>query len=109
MISTTLGRARFNMETARISSATLACLCDIAPSTLSAAFREQVRLSSETEAKLFETSGAVLRLQQSLRPLREPTNVRDLRQMLDFVELNEIKPEQVRSALLALFGIEQIS
>src|SRR5467141_1857754 len=41
MISTTLGRARFNMESARISGATLACLCDIAPSTLSAAFREQ--------------------------------------------------------------------
>jgi hypothetical protein len=109
MISTTLARARTNMEAAKISGATLACLCGIAPSTLSAAYREQVRLDSQTELKLFETSIAVLRLQQSLSPLREPTSVSDLRQMLDFVEFNQTTEQQVRGALLSLFGIEQIS
>ena len=109
MISTTLARARTNMEAAKISGATLACLAGIAPSTLSAAYREQVRLDSQTELKLFETSIAVLQLQQTLRPLREPTSVSGLRQMLDFVELNQTKPEEIRGALLSLFGIEQIS
>jgi len=109
MISTTLGRAKFNMEAAKISGATLACLAGIAPSTLSAAYREQVRLDSQTELKLFETSVAVLRLQQSLRPLQAPTSVNDLRAMLDHVELNKIDPSQIRSALQSLLGVEQIS
>jgi hypothetical protein len=109
MISITLSRARSNMEAAKISGATLACLAGIAPSTLSAAFREQVHLDSLTELKLFETSLAVLRLQRSLRPLQAPTNVNELRQILDFIETNQTTEQQVRGALLSLFGIEQIS
>ena len=109
MLSITLSRTRANMDAAKISGATLACLAGIAPSTLSAAYREQVRLDSQTELKLFETSVAVLRLQQSLRPLQAPTSVNDLRAMLDHVELNKIDPSQIRSALQSLLGVEQIS
>lgn len=54
MISVTLSRARENMDAAKISGATLAALVGVAQSTLSAAFREQVRLDSQMELRLFQ-------------------------------------------------------
>jgi|SRR5208282_322861 len=103
MTSITLGRARHNMETAKISAATLAKLTDLAPSTLSAAFRSVVYLGSETEARLLRMSIRVLELQEALRPLREPTDVGDLRRLLDFIEERNISADKIRETVSSLF------
>jgi len=106
MVSITLNRARTNMEAAKISTATLARLCDIAPSTLSAAYREQVYLGSEMEAKLLTMSTRLLNLQAAVTPLREPTNVNDLRRMLDHVEANKIEHDKIREVVWSLLGLD---
>jgi hypothetical protein len=46
-------------------------------------------------------------LQEALRPLREPTNVDDLRRLLDALEESGITPEFVRSKVSEIFGNEQ--
>jgi hypothetical protein len=105
MLSVTLSRAQFNMKTVGISAATLARLCDIAPSTLSAAFREQIRLDSLKEAELLAVTVRLQEVQEALRPFREPTSVDDLRRVLDFISEHNIAPEQIRDALNSVFGI----
>src|SRR6266481_966232 len=107
MLSITLSRAKFQQGQAGLSAATLAKLCDIAPSTLSAAYREQVYLGSEKEAELLTTALRVQELQEALKPFREPTNVDDLRRILDFIAENNIEPEAIRAALTSVFGIAE--
>jgi hypothetical protein len=104
-LSITLSRAQYNAKLAGVSNATLAKLCGIQPSTLSAAFRSTVHLDSVKEAQLLSTVIAVQELQESLKPFREPTNVDDLRRVLDFIESNNIAPEKIREALTSVFGI----
>src|SRR5260370_32618151 len=103
MVSLTLSRARFNMGQAGLSAATLARLCGIAPSTLSAAFREQVYLGSEKESQLLTTTIRVQELQEALKPFREPTNCDDLQRVLDFIAANNIEPEAIRTSLTGGF------
>jgi hypothetical protein len=105
MLSITLSRAQFNMKNAGISAATLAKLCGIAASTLSAAYREQVYLGSEKEAEFLTTTLRVQELQESLKPFREPTNVDDLRRVLDFIAATNIEPDKIREALTGVFGV----
>jgi hypothetical protein len=104
-LSITLGRAQWNMKQAGISAATLAKLCDLQPSTLSAAFRSVVRLDSQKEAELLRTTLDIQELQDALRPFREPTNFDDLRLVLDFINANNITPNRIRHAMSDVFGI----
>jgi hypothetical protein len=95
------------MDAAGISAATLARLFGISPASLSNAFRDIGYLGSEREAELLTLSLRIVELQEALRPLREPTNVDDLRQLLDHAEVNGISPDKVRETVSSLFGVKQ--
>ena len=106
-LSITLSRTQYNARVAGISNATLARLCGLQPSTLSAAFRSVVRLDSVKENELLTVVIAVQELQEALKPFREPTNVDDLRRVLDFIKSNDIEPTKIREALTSVFGIAE--
>jgi hypothetical protein len=106
MASTTLNRVKTNQDAADISAATLARLVGVAPSTLTAAYRDQVYLGSEVEARLVDISCQVVELKNALSPLREPTNADDLRDLLRYMKDNDISTDRVREAVSSLFGFE---
>jgi hypothetical protein len=93
------------MRLAGISAATLAKLCGLQPSTLSAAFRSVVRLDSTKEAELLTMTHRVQELQEALKPFCEPTNVDELSRVLDFIKANNISTDQIRQAITSVFGV----
>lgn len=106
MPSITLNLAKHNAETAGISAATLAKLFGISAGAMSNAFRGIGYLGSEREASLLTLTTRIVELQESLRPLREPTDVGELRRLLDALEQRGITPEFVRSNVNQIFGNE---
>jgi hypothetical protein len=101
-----LNRVKTNQDAADISAATLARLVGVAPSTLTAAYRDQVYLGADVEAQLIEVSRQVVELKNALAPLREPTNANDLRDLLRYMKENDISTDRVREAVSSLFGFD---
>lgn len=107
MLTTTLMRTKSQMEAAGITTATLAKICGISPSTLSGALRDLQYLGAEREALLLTTVTQVIELADALRPLQLPPNWSDLKQMLEAMRTNNVSPEQVRTTISGWCGREQ--
>lgn len=107
MVSITLNHARNRQNALGFSAATSARLVDISPASLSNAYRDISRLSSEKESELATVLFRLTELSDAILPFGLPENVDDLRRLLDAMESRAITAENVRTKILELFGEQQ--
>jgi hypothetical protein len=107
-LTTTMARARERADmlkaTAKISARQLAVLVNLSPTVLGNAFAGVTYLGSEKETRVAEATLLLLRLEESVRPLRLPENTDQLRKLLDFVKEHDVDPDSIRAAMSSLFG-----
>jgi hypothetical protein len=88
MISTTLARAKNNLNELRLPLDVLAKLLSgmtarsVSASTLASAFRDAAQLSSEVEAELLTITCRLMEYKNAFHPLTLPKNAEELLQLL---------------------------
>jgi hypothetical protein len=104
MISITLARARENLKHAGVSHTTAALLVGLRPSTLTAAFREAVRLDPRVEANLLTISARCVELRETFKPFGLPEDSTNLQSLVDGLMNGRISLEKIRESVRDFLG-----
>ncbi len=102
MVSTVLNRVADNLRAAGCSRGILATICEIKPSTLSAAYTGVVNLGHR-ETELLTASYRILEAAKALEPLPLPADAASVGVLVNRLTDGTLTTDQIREVVQVLF------